>query len=162
MSRGPGHIERAIEEVFTANPSETFTVDELVAITYPGTNRIEKKHRVAVIRAADKVAARLWWKKALSERFHHPLVYFNKLDVRSYAIMRLRAENRFLRDPSPAELAAGVDDPEGHWAELISEGGSWWLHVEVWRAEHAGQHERAKALQDEVDKQVEAILAGFR
>jgi hypothetical protein len=73
MSRGPGRIERAIEETFTANPSETFTVDELVATAYPGTDEIEKKHRVAVIRAADKVAARLWWEKALSERFHHPL-----------------------------------------------------------------------------------------
>jgi hypothetical protein len=161
MSRGPGRIERAIEEAFTANPSQTFTVDELVAIAYPGTDEIEKKHRVAVVRAADKVAARRCWEKALSERFNHPLVYFNKLDVRSYAIMRLRTD--FLHnDESPAEVEAQVDNPEGREAEAMSEGGSWWLHVEVWRAERAGQHERAKALQDEVDKRVEALWAGFR
>ena len=61
MTIGPGRIERAIAATFFAQPSMTFTVEELVVIAYPGLNRIEKKHRVAVRRAANKVAVREWW-----------------------------------------------------------------------------------------------------
>jgi hypothetical protein len=141
MSRGPGRIERVIEGAFRTHPSGTFTVEELVAIAYPEAAQVEKKHRVGVIRAADKVATRLWWDKAASESFHHPLVYFNKLEVHSYATMREQSETFVKATP-----------------EAIAEGGSWWLHVEAWRAEHAGQHERAKELREETARRTAEIL----
>ena len=106
MSRGPGRIERMIEALFTSAPSRTFSTDELVAAVYRGVNRIEKKHRVGVLRAADKVGKRLGhWEKWQCERWGlggywnnrqnrslvgRGAVYVNVLDVHSYAIGRLR------------------------------------------------------------------------
>jgi hypothetical protein len=55
MSRGPGHIARAIAEHLAAHPSGKFTIGALAAIAYPGVP-IEKKHRVATARAVNKVA----------------------------------------------------------------------------------------------------------
>jgi hypothetical protein len=83
MSRGPGRVERAIEQTFTDNPSAAFTVEELAAAAYPGLNRVEKKHRVAVLRAADKVAGRLGWHKYVCERPGGHIVYCNPVDLRS-------------------------------------------------------------------------------
>ena len=51
MSKGPGQIQRAIRELLDAHPNEAFTTDELCECCYPGVV-IEKKHRVAVLRAA--------------------------------------------------------------------------------------------------------------
>jgi hypothetical protein len=55
MSRGPGRIERAVRQLFDANPDLAFTTDELAEHCYPGVNAIERKHQVAVLRAAWKV-----------------------------------------------------------------------------------------------------------
>jgi hypothetical protein len=69
MSRGPGRIERAIRALFDEHPDEAFTVDDLCLACYPGLRRasqpwvpgeppprwIERKHRVAVWRAAHNV-----------------------------------------------------------------------------------------------------------
>jgi hypothetical protein len=57
MSRGPGRIERAIRALFDAHPDRHISTDDLVAHCYPGINHIERKHRVAVLRAAHKVVA---------------------------------------------------------------------------------------------------------
>jgi hypothetical protein len=55
MSRGPGRIERAIEALFASQPGRTFSTEELVEAAYRGVNRTEKKHRVAVLRAAKRL-----------------------------------------------------------------------------------------------------------
>ena len=57
MSRGPGRIERAIRALLDAHPDEAFTTDDLAAHCYPDADVIEHKHRVAVVRAANKVIA---------------------------------------------------------------------------------------------------------
>jgi hypothetical protein len=59
MSRGPGWVERAIAAYFEAEPSRTFSTDELVEAIYHDVERVEKKHRVAVLRAADNVIKRM-------------------------------------------------------------------------------------------------------
>jgi hypothetical protein len=59
MSRGPGRIEHAIEAVFTAAPDDAYTTEDLIDRAYPGLDRVEKKHRVAVLRAAKKVCNRI-------------------------------------------------------------------------------------------------------
>jgi hypothetical protein len=86
MSKGPGRIERAIADAFAANSNGILSVDDLVSVAYQGINRVEKKHRVATIRAADKVAARIGWACRQAEMPGHPLVYYNPHDVRSYTI----------------------------------------------------------------------------
>src|SRR5215469_4163006 len=134
MSRGPGRIERAIEALFTANPSRTFSTDEIVEAIYRGVNRIEKKHRVSVLRAADKVAKRLHWAKWRCERWGlggdwrsslagRGAVFVNTHDVRSYGLGRLRVDS-FNASKSLDELDAMLD---GKSATLIVRGGAWWI-----------------------------------
>ena len=49
-----GRLERAIRETLAAHPDETFPTDELAERCYPDARRIERKHRVAVLRAVAK------------------------------------------------------------------------------------------------------------
>lgn len=60
MSRGPGHIERTIKELFVAEPDAAFTTEQLCRKVYPRIRHVLKKHRVAVLRAAKKL--QLHWK----------------------------------------------------------------------------------------------------
>ena len=139
MTIGPGRNERAIAATFLANPSMTYTVDELVAIAYPTVKRIEKKHRVAVRRAAKKVATREWWGCSRAERPGHRIVYFNFLDHQSYAIGQIRGSYRY-RELTHAEVVAAIEDPSmapivaEQWREAMRPGGAFWLEVEINRA----------------------------
>jgi hypothetical protein len=146
MSRGPGRIERVIEALFVSSPSRTFSTDELVAAAFPGVNRTEKKHRVAVLRAADKVAKRRHWGKWQCERIGQGgywelslkgrgSVYINLLDLRSYALGRLRSD---YAHKSLAQLEAMLDDPADQHAKYLVRGGAWWLHVEEAKVKLAG------------------------
>ena len=57
MSKGPGRVSRAIEAILEAEPDNAFSVEDLCDRVYPGINRVEKKHRVSVLRAANLVAS---------------------------------------------------------------------------------------------------------
>ena len=57
MSKGPGRIERTIRALFDAHPDLAFVTDELTEHCYPDARPIERKHQVAILRAAHKVVA---------------------------------------------------------------------------------------------------------
>jgi hypothetical protein len=103
MSRGPGRVERAIRALFDAHPDEAFVTDELCEHCYPGVT-IEKKHRVAVLRAAWNVlkhdpnwAARSDWSQGLRD------VFYNRDSVASSAMTH--AMNGTYRSPKRAARA---------------------------------------------------------
>jgi hypothetical protein len=56
MSLGPGRIQRVILGLIAAEPDGVWTTDQLCRLAYPGVNRVEKKHRVAVLHALRKLA----------------------------------------------------------------------------------------------------------
>ena len=57
MSAGPGHIMRAIATALErAEPWQAHSVEDLCREAFPGLAKIQKKHRVAVIRAMGRVA----------------------------------------------------------------------------------------------------------
>jgi len=91
MSRGPGKIERAIENLLRVNSRRSFTGEELTLACYPGINRPEKKHRVSALRAMRKIAPSLHWGSRFIWGSNGSLVFFNLLDLRSYAIGATRA-----------------------------------------------------------------------
>lgn len=72
MSRGPGRIERAIVEAFKTG--DTWTVEDLCRAAYPGINRIERKHRIAVRRAAHKVTEQCGVGYAAGRLFRGPSI----------------------------------------------------------------------------------------
>ena len=79
MSRGPGHVVRAIKAAFDAEPSRIFTVEDLYARVYGRTDHIEKKHRVSLIRAAKRVLQRdPTWHMIRSRSPGAPLLLFNE------------------------------------------------------------------------------------
>jgi hypothetical protein len=57
VSRGPGRIETSLRQLFLDQPEGIFTTAELCRHAYRQA-RIEKKHRVAVLRALKSLARR--------------------------------------------------------------------------------------------------------
>jgi hypothetical protein len=94
MSKGPGRVSRAIEAALEAEPDNAFTVEDLCDRVYRGINRVEKKHRVAVLRAAKAIGARrpdLDW--MTGEGLGGALVLYNRYHVMSYAMARLKTDS---------------------------------------------------------------------
>src|SRR5215467_1929097 len=90
-----GRIKRAIREHLAAHPDEAFTTDDLALVCYPAIDparRIERKYRVAVVRAAEKVLAAGpdWYRTVCSQR-GGMVIYANAASLNSVAMAdRLR------------------------------------------------------------------------
>lgn len=70
---------RAIKAAFDAEPTRVFTVEDLYAHVYGRANKIEKKHRVSLIRAAKRVLQRESdWRMIRSRLPGAPLLFFNR------------------------------------------------------------------------------------
>lgn len=79
MSRGPGRIERAIKAAFDAEPTRVFTTEYLCTHIYAGATKIEKKHRVSLIRAAKRVLQREHnWRMTRTHLPGAPFLFFNE------------------------------------------------------------------------------------
>jgi hypothetical protein len=148
MGKGLGHVGRAIEAILIAEPENAFTVEDLCDRVYRGINRIEKKHRVSVIRAAKSVAKRHAnlesWR---SEQLGGTMIFRTADNVMSYGMARLKSD--FLhnyRSTDPRCMPSRITIEEQLRARLIEggkdhqyvvPGGAWWDHVELWKAEQA-------------------------
>ena len=92
MSRGPGRIERAIRALFDAHPDEAFTTDDICVECYPALRECatERKHRVAVVRAAEKIIATdPDWRSTWSWERGNMLVFRNMASAPSVAMARV-------------------------------------------------------------------------
>jgi hypothetical protein len=136
------------------SPSATYTIDELAALAYPGLNKIEKKHRVSVIRAADAAAVTYGWLGRQAERPGHPLCYGNPLNLTSYAMWNLRRSYTYIYR-SPQECMASLDDPSSKVWAYVQPGGRWWFHVEILKARAAGNDHKADLLQADLTASLE-------
>lgn len=163
MSKGPGRVERAIETAFRKSPRDTFSVVELMPHAYPGVNRAEKKHRVAIIRAAEKVAARLGWQGWRREAPGGEVIYLNPCDIRSYAIGRLRTGYPTY---TAAEAARMLHDPSHHrharYRNLTRPGGSWWRHAAYARAVRNGDDIIADGLLKAIEEHDRPLRAALQ
>src|SRR5215471_16956411 len=84
MSRGYGRVEMTIARLFARNPTGNFTTDELVARVYPDVDYVEKKHRVAVLRAARHVCDEDGWWMLAMEGPGSPSLFVNPRDETGY------------------------------------------------------------------------------
>jgi hypothetical protein len=170
MSRGPGRIERAIEAAFAAEPDNAFNTLDLCEHAYPGVNRIDKKHRVAVLRALKRIMARRPDLETMQgDALGREIVVYHRYKVMSYAMGRLKSDNlrayrsNDFRKPEhwitdEAELRASLSEG-GKNHRLVVEGGAWWRHTQERIAERDGDHERAAQLRAENERAIAAIFA---
>src|SRR6516164_2415493 len=175
MSRGHGIVQRAILAAFAAEPNNAFLLSELCERVYSGRNRIEKKHRNAVARAAEAIPSINHIKR---EVLGSELVFYDPLNVMSYAMARLKSDSlgpgaayrnndyRPVRqkiwrghdvtswrryDISSNEIFREMLAPGGSQHKNIVEGGAWWRHTEIRRAEKGRDQVRLKQLKAQQD-----------
>jgi len=156
MSKGQGKIERAIEWVLAANPEMTYTLDELAAAAYLGViNRIEKKHRVATLRAARNVSSRVYWHYLRSGGHGRPLIFYNRLNAASRSIAR----NRDIRR-SHTKAVECWQMERSHDRFGLSD--SDWRRAELLRASLEGDDYRQDWLMQEEYAQHKRLAASLR
>jgi hypothetical protein len=129
MSRGPGRIELAIETAFKRHPKQSFTTNELVLAAYPQlsqSNRIEKKHRVAVLRAATHVCNRLGWAGYYINKPGNMVLFVNTLDLDAYVQGQVRVRRPFLSVNELAQFIQEQDENNSAWADALQR----------WKREH--------------------------
>jgi hypothetical protein len=220
MSRGLGHVQRAIVAYFEAEPDSAFLLSELCERIYPRVNRVEKKHRIAVARAAKAIKTLDHMKR---DTLGGELIFYDPLNVMSYAMARLKADtfsSRNYRNHDPrrfpclrdlrwdlmharyragaiteeemetyettfeipariqAELHAAVDavaknemteqqlrerltTPGTRENKLIVEGGNWWRHTEMRRAQKRGDIETYNRLKEQGETALAAIVGSI-
>jgi len=185
MSRGRGKIQRAILAALAAEPDNAFLLSELCERVYSGSNRIEKKHRNAVARAAKAIPSIDHRRR---EALGRELVFYDPLNVMSYAMANLKADglgpgaayrNNDYR-PVKQRIWHGVDitswrrydissdqifremlAPGGNHHKCVVEGGAWWRHTEIRKARAQGDGEAAARLQAEIDAELAAIVSSI-
>jgi hypothetical protein len=187
MSRGHGQVQRAILAAFAAEPDNAFLLSELCERVYPGRNRIEKKHRNAVARAAKAIPSIDHMKRWT---LGCELVFYDPLNVMSYAMARLKSDrfNRYRnnddrwfepRGPkwyrekmgfergyryqwtqkSEAELRTMLAPGGNHYKRVVK-GGAWWRHTKIRKAQARGDQKTVARLQAEQEAALAEITAG--
>jgi hypothetical protein len=173
MSRGPGKIQRAVIAVFEAEPENGFLLSELCERVYRGINRVEKKHRVAVARAAHGIP---WLAHMKRDTLGGELVFYNPASVVAYGIARLKGDNfgRYERNTDPRvswRQPKSENDlresllPEGSHHKYIAEGGAWRRFAAMEHAKLIGDIATCERLEREqkaeMDKLTEEVRAAF-
>jgi hypothetical protein len=94
MSRGPGRIERAIRALFDEQPDLALVTDELAEHCYPDVRPVERKHQIAVLRAAWNVIKNdPDWRAERGEGQGCGWIFFNHGNLQSYALARLISDS---------------------------------------------------------------------
>jgi hypothetical protein len=147
MSRGPGRIERAIEEIIAAEPDEAFTVEELCKRIYGFKygSSVERKHRVTVSRAGKSMIERggncgaMGWggrSKAL--------VFYTPDNLMSYALAYMKSSGYGGAGATDSWLRERLAYED--LQKNMVPGGRWWLRVELLKAERTGDTDRVAEL----------------
>jgi len=89
MSKGPGQVQRAIMAAFESEPDNAFLLSELCERAYPRIRQIQRKHRVAVARAAKTIKT---IDSIQRQTLGRELVFYDPLNVMSYAMARLKSD----------------------------------------------------------------------
>ncbi len=126
MSRGPGRIERAIENTLR-DADRSYSTDELALIAYPGIATVEKKHRVVVLRALKNIAdnkkrLRLWLWRDFNAQGRHFHLNFDSLRAYVHGWLRI---DYLTHTCSLADLDLMLLEPD--MQILLSPGGYWWV-----------------------------------
>jgi hypothetical protein len=158
---------------FEAEPDNGFLLSELCERVYRGINQVEKKHRVAVARAAYKIP---WLAQMKRATLGGELVFYRPASVMSYGMARLKTDNfagyerntdpRFSwRQPkSENDLRASLL-PGGDHHKYIVEGAPWHRFAATEHARLIGDIATYERLEREqkakLDETAEDLRAAF-
>ena len=92
MSRGAGRVEQAILAAF-AVVGMSYTVEDLFKHAYPDASQLERKHRVAIKRAASNACLKTGWTTWRRDNRGGGYIYYDPCDVISYASTRLKGSD---------------------------------------------------------------------
>ena len=93
MSRGPGRVERAILSLMRADPDGAWTTEDLAEAAYPDAGAIEKRHRVAVLRAARRVVGGdPDWALGRGDTPGHPVILYDRSSALGVALADLKGD----------------------------------------------------------------------
>lgn len=165
MSRGPGRIERAILDLIDKHPEGAWTTEDLCRLIYPTANHVEKKHRVAVIRAVDTILGKAGdqhcdWHMRQAGVGGRAVALFNSASVMSYSLARLKCESGWL-NRTEEQLLKQLQ-PGGDHNKLVIPGGAWDSHTRQYIAERDGDQETVERLEAIHEREMAALFSGFR
>jgi hypothetical protein len=142
-------------------PDDAFTIEELCKRVYAHTTwRVEKKHRVAVIRAAKAMIERSggYALKGYGGR-GSALVVYTAESLTSCGIAHLKTWGRLAHMPADwlrNRLTAS------DCLEYMAPGGAWWIEVELARAERNGDAERVGELKSAIERRNQGLMEQMR
>jgi hypothetical protein len=122
-----------------------------------GKDQIEKRHRVAVLRAAKAITDLCSIQR---EHGNQSAIFFNHRNLTAYATARIKASSWEWQPLSDTEARGRMLREEN--AKMIKEGGYWWLHVREWIAEKDNNtvlKEKLKPLQEAREREFAAWTA---
>jgi len=158
VSRGSERIELAVAAAFEKYPERSFTTDELAALVY-NTEHVEKRHRVAMLRATQHVCPRLGWDAYYIAAPGHMLLFVNQFGEQSYLRGRTRAHCPHW---SAEEIAENISHPNAHWAERYREWRREYEIVVLEKGRHPLAGELRRALEQERQQKLAELLGRLR
>jgi hypothetical protein len=127
MSRGYGRVQRKIAEILARDVDDAYRVDDLCEEIY---GNVEKKHRVAIIRAGKALARERpeigWDSSTLG------LSFFHQGSVLSRAKARMKGCMGYLGN-SNERISKDLQPGGSWWYKHIIEGGLYWQRTEAWK-----------------------------
>ncbi len=174
MSRGPGRIERTLQQMLCEHPHTAFTADELVVACFPDEHQILKKHRVSVLRSLRKVGDAAGWVSEFISGQRGTFVLYNPTNLHSYAVGRTRAREQGDWSRTSARCAVisaekaesmlmGLDTPT-YWRKARDESrwvrtdGPYPVAVARWVARNSGNDAEAEKLWEEFQIRIKTAV----
>jgi hypothetical protein len=157
MSRGLGHVQRAITRLFADNPDTAFTITDLARAVY-SRDLIEDRHRVAVGQAVKRVAQQLWWGAIWHKK---SLVYFNKLSLQSYRTACRAGWSLHAFDPGETGWQAAARQAEADYKSSARFRDHCDRSIAAWQAEHDGRLEESEAIWAALRQERQAPIAAL-
>lgn len=170
MSRGAGRVEQAILAVFSV-VGMSYTVEDLFKCAYPDAVQFERKHRVAIKRAASNACLKTGWTTWRRDNRGGGYIYYDPCDVISYASARLKgsdyryqSQDKWIRrfNPMTDEEIFSQLEVGGKNYDLVAEGGTWWKHSRMAQAKRDGDDATYSSLKAENDAALAAWAAAFK
>ena len=134
MSRGAGRVEQAILHLFSVN-GQSYTVEDLFHHAYSDAPQLERKHRVAIKRAASNACLKTGWMTWRRDSRGRGYIYYDPCDVLSYASARLKGEDYWYQSrgcssnpTTDAEIYSRLKEGGRHY-DRIAEGGTCLLYT---------------------------------